>query len=82
MVAAETTTNDSNSTINHNNAAAAATGFGLEDFTMQGFEHCNKESKTAMRRRQNLMNILIDQTVLTETNKREQSHGSDEKRCS
>jgi len=38
-------------------------GFGLGVFTMQGFEHCSKESKNAMRRRANSKNNLTDQTT-------------------
>ena len=38
-------------------------GFGLGVFTMQGFEHCNKESKNVMRRRSNLKHNLTDQTI-------------------
>ena len=38
-------------------------GFGLGVFTMQGFEHRNKESKNVMRRRSNLKHNLTDQTI-------------------
>ena len=38
-------------------------GFGLDVFTMQGFEHRNKESKNVMRRRSNLKHNLTDQTI-------------------